>query len=234
MYLILAKALTPWVRLPAVGNVGFTALFVLFALSHCLVLEGAKRTLQFFVVSSVISYLMEETGMRTGLIFGAYHYGHGLGARLGHVPFHHSARLVHDDLSLQGAGEKIAPGNRVTFRPGDHSIGHCRCLGDDRMGCRNGPRKWAPARKLDLGKRRRLLRSTPSQLPRVAAHHIPCLLGYRLAMAQQAAYRHHDEGCSKRLPILVYGFYALRYVTANQFPQLQLIALFSMGIAPRS
>jgi len=86
LYLILAEALAPWLHLPSLGNIAFTAVFFLFALSHCLAVEGPRRTLQFFAVSAVVSYLMEEIGVRTGLIFGAYHYGNGLGAKLGHVP----------------------------------------------------------------------------------------------------------------------------------------------------
>ncbi|MEI9965945.1 MAG: carotenoid biosynthesis protein [Caulobacteraceae bacterium] len=34
----------------------------------------------------VISFIMEEAGVRTGLVFGHYHYSDLLGHRLGHVP----------------------------------------------------------------------------------------------------------------------------------------------------
>jgi putative membrane protein len=32
------------------------------------------------------------------------------------------------------------------------------------------------------------------------------------------------------LPIVVYAFFAVRYIASNDMPALQLIALFSMGI----
>ena len=43
MYLILEEALWPWLHLPALGNIGFTVVFVLFALFHCIALEGLRR-----------------------------------------------------------------------------------------------------------------------------------------------------------------------------------------------
>ncbi len=44
MYLILEEAVWPWFRLPALGNIGFTLVFVLFALIHCTAVEGLRRT----------------------------------------------------------------------------------------------------------------------------------------------------------------------------------------------
>src|SRR6202046_3113365 len=86
MYLILGEAVWPWFRLPILGNVGFTLVFVLFALIHCTALEGLRRTSAFFAISAIVSYMMEEIGVRTGFIYGAYHYSNLLGAKLGHVP----------------------------------------------------------------------------------------------------------------------------------------------------
>jgi uncharacterized membrane protein len=86
MYLILVEALRPWFGLPTLGNIGFTVVFVLFALTHCLACEGAKRTGVFFALTAVTSYLLEEIGVRTGSIYGPYHYGDLLGVKLGHVP----------------------------------------------------------------------------------------------------------------------------------------------------
>jgi putative membrane protein len=84
MYLILTGALWPWIQLPDLGNIGFTV--VLFAVFHCAAMEGARRTLVFFATSAVVSYLMEEIGVRTGFIFGAYLYSNQLGPKTGHVP----------------------------------------------------------------------------------------------------------------------------------------------------
>jgi hypothetical protein len=60
MYLILEEALWPWLRLPALGNIGFTVVFVLFALFHCIALEGLRRTALFFVISAIVCYSLEE------------------------------------------------------------------------------------------------------------------------------------------------------------------------------
>ncbi len=86
VYLIAVEALSPWLTLPGLGNIGFTLVFVLFALAHCARCEGWPRTGLFFAVSAIVSFAMEETGVRTGLVFGPYHYSDMLGAKLGHVP----------------------------------------------------------------------------------------------------------------------------------------------------
>lgn len=86
LYLILVEALWPWMKLPGLGNIGFTVVFVLFALTHCWLMEGGARTGIFFGISAVVSYSMEEIGVRTGMVYGPYHYSDLLGAKLGHVP----------------------------------------------------------------------------------------------------------------------------------------------------
>jgi putative membrane protein len=86
VYLISAEAVQPWLHLPGLGNIGFTLVFVLFAVLHCARCEGWKRTGLFFAVAAVVSYLLEETGVRTGLVYGPYHYSDMLGPKLGHVP----------------------------------------------------------------------------------------------------------------------------------------------------
>jgi uncharacterized membrane protein len=64
---------------------GFTLFFVLFSVVCCRALEGAKRTAIFFAVSELVTYAMEEAGVRTGLVFGAYRYSDQLDIKLGHV-----------------------------------------------------------------------------------------------------------------------------------------------------
>ncbi len=66
LYLILAEAISPWIALPSLGNIGFTLIFVLFALTHCAAVQGTARTAAFFSVSAVISYLMEESVFAQG------------------------------------------------------------------------------------------------------------------------------------------------------------------------
>ena len=86
MYLILVEGVSPWLNLPGLGNIGFVMFFVLFSAAHCWALEGPKRMAIFFAVSAVVTYAMEEVGVRTGLVFGPYHYSDSLGIKLGHVP----------------------------------------------------------------------------------------------------------------------------------------------------
>jgi uncharacterized membrane protein len=86
VYLIASEAVQPWFSLPGLGNIGFTLMFVLFAVLHCARCEGWRRTGLFFATAAVVSYLLEETGVRTGLVYGSYHYSDMLGPKLGHVP----------------------------------------------------------------------------------------------------------------------------------------------------
>lgn len=85
-YLLVVRRVLP--DLPGLpgGDVGATWFFWLFALCHGAYALGWRHTLIFFAVSAVISWLYEQVGVETGLIYGAYHYNDVLGARLGHVP----------------------------------------------------------------------------------------------------------------------------------------------------
>lgn len=85
-YFIIANALSAWVSLPAPGDTVFVPVFTLFSLLHAGLLLGWRRAALFFALTVVISYIAEELGVRTGLIFGPYHYSDQLGAKLGHVP----------------------------------------------------------------------------------------------------------------------------------------------------
>lgn len=86
VYLIAAGGVAPWVALPRFGDIGFTVVFVLFSVLHCARCHGWPRTMLFFVAAAGVSWLLEETGVRTGLIYGPYHYSDLLGPKLGHVP----------------------------------------------------------------------------------------------------------------------------------------------------
>jgi uncharacterized membrane protein len=86
LYLIASEAVSPWVALPGFGNVGFTLVFVLFSVLHCARIGGWPRTGLFFALAAIVSFLFEEIGVRTGLIYGPYHYSDLLGSKLGHVP----------------------------------------------------------------------------------------------------------------------------------------------------
>jgi uncharacterized membrane protein len=86
LYLIASEGLQHWVDLPGLGNVGFTLVFMSFAAVHCAGCAGWKRTGLFFILTAVISYVLEEVGVRTGEVYGPYHYSDMLGPKLGHVP----------------------------------------------------------------------------------------------------------------------------------------------------
>lgn len=69
-----------------IGNIGFTLVFTLFSVAHSIATLGSKRTIIFLTASAVISWIFEEIGVRTGLVFGSYVYSDMLGPKLGNVP----------------------------------------------------------------------------------------------------------------------------------------------------
>jgi putative membrane protein len=72
--------------LPVPGSIGFTLLFTAFSVLHAASLLGWRRSLAFLLVCAAVSWCFEEAGVGTGLVYGAYHYGGRLGAKLGAVP----------------------------------------------------------------------------------------------------------------------------------------------------
>ena len=71
---------------PTGGLHGQTLVLVLFSLTHAWYALGWRHTLVFFALSAVISWMFEQIGVATGLIYGPYHYTDVLGPKLGHVP----------------------------------------------------------------------------------------------------------------------------------------------------
>jgi uncharacterized membrane protein len=59
---------------------------VLFCLWHASSVLGVRLTLVFFTITAVTSWIFEEIGVATGLIYGPYHYTATLGPWLGSVP----------------------------------------------------------------------------------------------------------------------------------------------------
>ena len=86
---ILHALLLPAVALPGVpGGVGvLTVILMLFSFLHATYALGWRHCLTFFALSAVISWVFEQVGVATGLVYGAYHYTDALGPKLGHVPF---------------------------------------------------------------------------------------------------------------------------------------------------
>jgi putative membrane protein len=85
-YSIVANIVHRWLPLPMIGDTGFVPLFTAFSLAHASLALGGRRAALFFGLTVVISYIAEEVGVRTGWVFGRYHYGDQLGFKLGHVP----------------------------------------------------------------------------------------------------------------------------------------------------
>jgi putative membrane protein len=225
MYLILQEALWPWLKLPGLGNIGFTVVFVLFAVTHCAAFLGARFAALFFLVSAALSYLMEETGVRTGLIYGRYHYSDLLGAKLGHVPviiplawfmMIYPSWMVAKELisgvdtrpltgitALAGVGALVMTAWDVVMDPGMAAGGN-----------------W--------------IWETGGVYFGVPRHNY---LGWLLTtflvywIAGWLTRGSEPAGKTKfaALPILVYALFALRYVASNRLPALQVVALFSMG-----
>ena len=228
MYLILAEAIGPWVQLPTLGNVGFTLVFVLFALTHCAVQEGWRRTGVFFAVSAVVSYGMEEIGVRTGLIYGTYHYSDMLGAKLGHVPviiplawfmmIYPSWRVARELLrgvdggdfvritSVAIAAALVMTGWDVVMDTGMAAAGN--------WVWEKGGAYFGVPRHNYLG----WLLTT---------FLVYWVVGWLWRGARHTAV---STRAFAALPVMVYAFFALRYVMANRIPALELIALFSMGV----
>jgi putative membrane protein len=63
-----------------------TVIVLLLTLWHASHALGVRRTLAFFAITAVTSWLFEELGVSTGLIYGPYHYTSTLGPLLGSVP----------------------------------------------------------------------------------------------------------------------------------------------------
>ena len=63
-----------------------TVIVLLLTLWHASHAVGPRLTLAFFAITVVTSWLFEQIGVTTGLIYGSYHYTATLGPSLGSVP----------------------------------------------------------------------------------------------------------------------------------------------------
>lgn len=70
-----------------VGGLNSWIVILLFlSLWHASSALGVRLTLVFFVITAVTSWIFEEVGVVTGLVYGPYHYTATLGPWLGSVP----------------------------------------------------------------------------------------------------------------------------------------------------
>ena len=68
------------------GLSGLIVILLLFSLWHASVALGIRLALAFVAITTVTSWIFEEIGVVTGLVFGPYHYTSTLGPWLGSVP----------------------------------------------------------------------------------------------------------------------------------------------------
>jgi uncharacterized membrane protein len=82
------RLLAGLVSLPVIlgGLNGLIVILLLFSLWHASVALGVRLTLAFFAITTVTSWIFEEIGATTGLVYGPYHYTSTLGPWLGSVP----------------------------------------------------------------------------------------------------------------------------------------------------
>lgn len=229
LYLILVEAVSPGLRLPGLGNIGFVLFFVLFSVTHCWAVEGGKRTAVFFAVSAVVTCCMEEMGVATGLVFGPYHYSSQLGVKLGYVPvlvplgwfmMMYPSRVVAKAM-LRDFDTRSIPGMAalsvlaalvmtawdVVMDPGMSTLGHTWVWE------KGGSYFGVPGQNY-LGWL-------------VTTFAVYGLTGWlwRGGEAKGGSTRAYTA-----LPVIVYAFFTVRYIATNGFPALQVVAVFSMGI----
>jgi putative membrane protein len=228
LYLVLRDAIEPWLVLPNLGNTGFVLVMCGFVLLHCLIQEGLARTAAFFAISAAISYLLEEIGVRTGLIYGAYHYGDLLGPKLGHVPViiplawfmmiypawtvSHALLSGVDTHALFGRTAQaivaagVITGWDMVMDPGMTAAGNW-------VWEHGGPYFGVP-------------------LHNYAGWLLTTFLIYWFAgwLWRDTPKRTVAAKAFELLPILIYAAIAIRYIFYVDIPALQVIALFSMGM----
>ena len=228
MYLILTEAVWPWLKLPDLGNIGFTLVFVLFALTHCWAIEGAGRTGMFFAVSAIVSYSMEEIGVRTGLIYGPYHYSDMLGAKLGHVPvliplawfmMIYPSWMVARSI-LRGVDQSSMFGNVARAVVAACVMTAWDTVMDPGMAAA-GNWTWEKGGSYF---------GVPVQNYfgwLLTTFLVYCIAGlvWRKPGKSSGVTRVFEA-----LPVIVYAFFAVRYIASNRIHALQVIAVFSMGL----
>lgn len=226
LYLIVASGLKPWVHLPGLGDIGFTILFVLFALSHCLVYEGRKRTAIFFLTSVVISYVMEEVGVRSGAVYGAYHFSDILGPRIGHVPviipvawfmMVYPSWMVARSL-LRGLDVYSVPGlTALAVTTAFVATGWDAVI--DPVMARSGNWVWENGGSYFGVPRRNFLGWL------LTTFLISWITGWFWRGADR---RHSVSRIFAALPVILYAAYAVQYLVPGPIPELQVVALFCM------
>jgi uncharacterized membrane protein len=227
MYLILAEAVSPWFGLPGLGNIGFTLAFVLFSLLHCAVQEGVRFTAVFFAISAFISYVFEEIGVRTGLIYGSYHYSDMLGAKLGHVPIIIPLAWFMMIYPSWMVARSILRGTDLRSFVGVIALALVAALTIT---------GWDMVMDPGMARAHNWIWEQGGSYFGVPLRNyfgwiLTTFLVYFVAgiIWRKRSSEKSPAQIFTALPAIVYTFFGLRYITADNIPALKAIALFSMG-----
>ncbi|MGC8597739.1 MAG: carotenoid biosynthesis protein [Thermocladium sp.] len=90
-FLYVASLLLSYLPLPRVigivfGLLGSPMFFILFYIINSVIILGARRTLIFLLLASIISFLFEYVGVHYGVPFGSYSYTSAMGLMMLGVP----------------------------------------------------------------------------------------------------------------------------------------------------
>ncbi len=121
--------------------------------------------------------------VRTGLVFGAYHYSDMLGIKLGHVPVLIPLGWFMMIYPSRVVAKAILPYERCALDSGNHRSGRIVGDGDDSMGSGHGPSHCQRLRATGYGRRRSLFWCAGAQLSRMAADDFSGLLSGWIALA---------------------------------------------------
>jgi putative membrane protein len=225
VYLIAAEGLAPWIALPQLDNVGFTLVFVVFALAHCWAVAGGRRTLVYFLAAAVISYALEEVGVHTGLVYGPYHYSDALGVKLDVVPVliplawfmmiypsWSVARAILRGVDVDSIGGVVVQAliAALVMSAWDAVMDPSMSAAGVWVWQQGGPYFGVPLRNY-------------------VGWIVTTFIVYCVAGVLWRRPRVEERGLFAALPVILYAVYALAYLTPKHLPALQVVALFAMG-----
>ncbi len=216
------------------GRITMTTLTLLvFSLAHSSYMLGWRRTGVFFALSAAVSWIFEQAGVMSGLIFGAYHYTDVIGFKVGAVP------LLVPLAWFMMMYPSYVIANIILARKADPAFRDAAGMaGASLLGA-------AVMTAWDLGLDPRM--SGPQVLAWVwenggAYFGIPYqnFIGwmattftvYLAVRWAEAARKDGPEpsGAVVALPLAAYGLMALRYVLFPEPPEVAVITAFAMGI----
>jgi uncharacterized membrane protein len=236
-YPALRATLIPLIALPALPNATpiATVALMLFCLLHGYYTLGAMNTLVFFAISAVVSWVLEELGVRTGLIYGPYHYSDLLGIKLGDVPLliplawfmmiypsHVLANLIvdHRPISRRGSARHVLALSLVSaivMTAWDLPMDPQMSSAGNWIWERGGAYFGVPLHNF-----------TGWLLTTFIVYML-----YRFFEQRRMSRVVHVGEASRivtALPVLAYGLAAMPYAFVSQPPALRLVAFFVMGL----